>query len=269
MAINLSKEQINEHKESVVFSDEDFVNVNLNNIKENKRIFIPYDELPDSEEMRYSYLESLVSFIERRTGKHCSYFLVNETEPYEVSGFYIQTAPELKDRNGIYVSNNDFIYDKNGVKWHVTYYYKNNQPCILIDNDISGYVVVSNLSEFFLNLDDGISENTEEIDEKYMIEIKTEEHQSFSIGIIILGLLFAILVIIGAVIILIHLSDGLGEMLSNTVKETAPTQSDSESSFIDVFRTAWREVMPVFRRILPIYISIMLIEVGIRIIKRR
>ncbi|MCM1473595.1 MAG: hypothetical protein NC040_06030, partial [Muribaculaceae bacterium] len=114
MAINLNKEKINENKELAVFSDEDFENINLDNIKENKRIFIPYDELPDSEEMRYSYLESLVSFIEHKTEKHCSYFLVNETEPYEVSGFYIQAAPELKDRNGIYVSNNEFVYDKNG-----------------------------------------------------------------------------------------------------------------------------------------------------------
>ncbi len=213
MAINLSKEQINEHKESVVFSDEDFVNVSLNNIKENKRIFIPYDELPDSEEMRYSYLESLVSFIERRTGKHCSYFLVNETEPYEVSGFYIQTAPELKDRNGVYVSNNDFIYDKNGVKWHVTYYYKNNQPCILIDNDISGYVVVSSLSEFTLNPDDDFLKEIPKNDNE---KITSEDKQSFHFMFSPYQILVLFMMIAGWLLVLF--SNDIADMFVNIFK---------------------------------------------------
>lgn len=119
MSINLSKEQIKEPQKAVNFSDEDFANIDIKNITENKRIFIPYDKLPDSEEMRCFYLESLLSLIERKTGKRCSYATVYESEPYEVSGVYIQIAPELRDRNGKYVNNNDFVYDKNGVKWHV------------------------------------------------------------------------------------------------------------------------------------------------------
>ena len=272
MAINLNKEKISESKEPVVFSDENFENINLDNLKENKRIFIPYDELPDSEEMRYSYLESLISFIERKTEKHCSYFLVHETEPYEVSGFYIQSAPELKDRNGIYVSNNDFVYDKNGVKWHVIYYYKNNQPCILIDNDSSGYAVVSSLSEFSLNPDNEIVRVSEKDSEECMkIEIKTEETHVFSIGTVSVGVLFGILVVMAVVFLFTQLwnvSDGISEMLSNAVKESAQTQNDSETSLIDTFTTVREEVMSIAKKMFLIFIPIIPINCAIKMIKR-
>lgn len=259
MAINLNKEKISENKEPVVFSDENFENINLDNIKENKRIFIPYDELPDSEEMRYSYLESLVSFIERRTEKHCSYFLVSETEPYEVSGFYIQIATELKDRNGVYVSNNDFVYDKNGIKWHVTYYYKNNQPCILIDNDSSGYIVVSSLSEFSLNPDDDFL--NEDFDVSLTEKISDDKKTSDKISIA--KIIILIILCVGSIILitysLICLKDLIAELAEISFQEIEKTDSDELSPLIEVNKLI-KEMLPMLLCTLAIIIPFMTIR---------
>ncbi|MCM1508076.1 MAG: hypothetical protein NC177_13235 [Ruminococcus flavefaciens] len=245
MSINLNKEKINENKETTVFSDENFENINLNNIMENKRIFIPYDELPDSEEMRYSYLESLVSFIERKTEKHCSYFPVNETEPYEVSGFYIQTATELKDRNGVYVSNNDFVYDKNGVKWHVTYYYKNNQLCILIDNDSSGYVVVSGLSDFSLNPDDDFDDDDLDLVGEISDDKKTPD--KISIAKIALLVIVCVIAIILLIYSLIYLDNFITEFSENLFKEMEKTESNELSPLTEMNKLIKEMLIMLFR----------------------
>lgn len=246
MAINLNKEKICENKNPAFFSDENFANINLDNIKENKRIFIPYDELPDSEEMRYSYLESLVSFIEQKTEKHCSYFPVNETEPYEVSGFYIQIATELKDRNGVYVSNNDFVYDKNGVKWHVTYYYKNNQPCILIDNDSSGYVIVSGLSEFSLNPDDD------------SLKEKISDDKKISIVKIALLVIVCVISIILLIYSFIFLKEFITEFTEDLFKEMEKTESNELSPLTEMNKLI-KEILPMLLRICGITIPLMII----------
>lgn len=270
MTINLKKEAEEEHKEPITFTDEDFTGINLQSIIDNERIFIPYNKLPDSEENRTSYLDSLVAFIERKTEKYCSYFLVHESEPYEVSGFYIQAVPELKDKNGEYIRNNDYVYDKDGIKWHVNYYWKNNQLCILVDNN-SGYVVIPNLSEFSLNSDKETTDTAEKVLDKCM-KNENDESQSFSVGVVIAGLLFALLVIIGVVFIFTHLLDGLGEMMldltTRTVSESAPTQSDSDVSFIETFKYALREAISMLKIMFPIIISTISITFSVKTIKR-
>lgn len=188
---------------------------------------------------------------------------MSEGEPYEVSGFYIQSAPELKDRNGEYVRNNDYVYDKDGVKWHVNYYCKNNQLCILVDNN-SRYAVVPSLSDFSLNLDDGSAETAENC---IQLEIKSETHYAFNIGAVIAGVLFVVLTMIAVVFICFRLSDGF-EMLSDLVKESSQTQSDSEISFTDTFTTALREAMPILKKMLPISILIFSMYTTIKMIKR-
>lgn len=131
--INLKKEE-KPHK-TFSFSEEDFANIRWQNIGKKKRIFIPDSELPDENEERCAFLDSLISYIEQKTGKHCSYIPINETEPYEVNGFYVQYAPELLDYDGCYVKNDSLVCDRNSRKWHVSYYYKNKTLHIILDNE--------------------------------------------------------------------------------------------------------------------------------------
>lgn len=49
MAINLKKEKHSKEK-AIRFTDDDFADINLDSIRKNERIFIPYDKLPDDEE---------------------------------------------------------------------------------------------------------------------------------------------------------------------------------------------------------------------------
>lgn len=195
---------------------------------------------------------------------------MHESEPYEVSGFYIQAAPELKDKNGEYVRNNDYVYDKDGVKWHVNYYWKNSQLCILADNN-SGYVVIPNLSEFSLNPDKETTDTAERVLDECM-KNENDESQSVNVGAVIAGLLFALLVIIGVVFIFAHLLDGLGEMMSelmtSTVSESAPTQSDSDVSFIETFKYTLRMAMSMLKTMFPIIICTISITFCVKTIKR-
>lgn len=148
MAIDLSEKNNHDIRKTVEYNDEDFSNVNLDTIRDNKRIFIPCDELPEDEKKCCSYLDSLIAFIERETGIHCSYIFVKENEPYEVNGSYIQVAPELMDCHRIYIKNGDVVYDRRNHKWHVSYYYKDNAPHIILDDESGDYQVVNNLSDF-------------------------------------------------------------------------------------------------------------------------
>lgn len=263
MAIKLDKEEYIKIEQSVDYTDEDFGNISLSNIRENKRIFIPYDELPDNEEQRFSYLESLISFIERKTGKHCSYFLVNETEPYEVSGFYVQTALELKDRNGKYVNNNDYVYDKDGVKWHVCYYYKNNQPCILIDNDTSGYVIVTSLRQFTLNPDE-LWADDEELKKYTIEENKSNNSDTFNIGVVVAGVIFGIVAIVVVVLFITHFSVDIEELISSMSNESANTQTadktDGISNIINDLKNICSKGLLICLAFIPINIAFKIFE---------
>ncbi len=269
MAINLSKEQSKEPHKAVNFTDEDFANIDIKNIMENKRIFIPYDKLPDDKEMRCSYLESLLSLIERKTGKHCSYFTVNEFEPYEVNGVYIQTAPELRDRSGKYVNNNDFVYDKDGVKWQVCYYYKNNQIRILIDNDTFGYAVISNLSEFALNPDDDFKEAVEQSLRSLLEEENKKDNdvKSFNIGAVAASVILGLMVILLSAYVVTQLPEAIEELFSNMPKESANTRTDDESAFVNALRNMASEIKDFGLKLLLIPMAIIPISVAIRVVK--
>lgn len=197
--INLKKEE--KSNQSFSFSEEDFSKFKWQNLKENERIFIPYSELPEGNVERYAFLDSLVAFIKQETGKHCSYILVNKTEPYEVNGFYIQLAPELLDRNGNYIKCDDIVYDRGGYEWHVIYYFQDNQLCILIDSG-DEYQVVTSLSEYSLNPDDDFEEDDEEInaDDYELTDSKCEKNEKINKVILTVG---GILLLIGLVILFV------------------------------------------------------------------
>lgn len=148
--INLKKEE-KSHK-TFSFSEEDFVNIKWQNIGKNKRIFISDSELLNENEERCAFLNSLISYIEQKTGKNCSYIPVNETEPYEVNRFYAQYAPELLDYDGCYVENNSLAWNRSNREWHVSYYYKNKTLHIILDNEKRDYQVVKNFLGFSVNL---------------------------------------------------------------------------------------------------------------------
>lgn len=232
MSIDLKKKSNNYDIHSETFLSEKFSNIDLNVLKENKRVFIPYSELPEDDEQRRSYLGELTAFIEQKTGKHYSYFLVSETEPYEVSGFYVQTALELMDRNYEYINSDDIIYDKYGYEWHVIYYYKNNQPHILIDSG-DEYKVVTNLSEYSLNPDDDFKEADEEDSGNYFIEeTKSSNSDTFNIGVVIAGLIFSILAIVVVVLFITHFSGDIEELISNMSNESANIQTADKTDGI-------------------------------------
>lgn len=264
MAIKLDKAEYMETEQSVDYTDEDFGNISLSNIRENKRIFIPYDELPDNEEHRLLYLENFMSFIENKTEKHCSYFMVHETEPYEVSGFYIQAAPELKDKNGEYVNNNDYVYDESGTKWHVTYYYKNNQPCILIDNDTSGYVVVTNLRQFTLN-PDGLWTDDEELKKCPIEENKSNNSDTFNIDVVVAGVIFGIMAIVVVVLFITHFSVDIEELISSMSNESANTQTvDKTDGILDIIN----DLKNICAKGLLICLAFIPINIAFKILKR-
>lgn len=254
MSIELKKKPDNYDIYNEIFLSEKFSNIDLNVLKENKRIFIPYSELPEDDEQRHSYLDELTAFIEQKTGKHYSYFLVSETEPYKVSGFYIQIASELKDKNGEYVNNNDYVYDENGTKWHVTYYYKNNHPCILIDNDISGYVVVKNLRQFTLNPDE-LWADDEELKKYTIEENKSNNSDTFNIGVVVAGVILGILAIVVVVLFITHFSEDIKELISSMSNESANTQTGDEISLMNFFKNICSKVLLICLAFIPINIA--------------
>lgn len=221
MAINLKKEKHSKEK-AIRFTDDDFADINLDSIRKNERIFIPYDKLPDDEEQQRSYFDSLISFIDRETGIRCSYLLVNETEPYEVRGFYIQTAPELLDCDRIYIKAGDVVYNRSNRKWHVSYYFKDDTPRIILDNEKGEYMVVKSLSEFSSRdgfrippkFDEDVSEdNFADLTEKS----KYSNDCSFHIGKVLICVLVGL-----ALIILVC----LGIMLFGSILEAAGTAAE-------------------------------------------
>lgn len=261
MSIDLKKKSDNyDHNE--IFLSEKFSNINLNVLKENKRIFIPYSELPKNDEQLHSYLDELTAFIEQKIGKHYSYFLVSETEPYEVNGFYIQTAPEIKDRNGNYVNNNDYIYDENSVKWHVTYYYKNNQPCILIDNDDYGYMVVTSLKDFSLNSHELVVND----DLKKIIEEKCDniENQTFNIGKVALAILLGTVAIAIITLLFINIPDAM-ETISNFLMNAVDKPEEVSDADIQHLVGNFGRIL---LRILSISIFLILIRKMLEILRR-
>lgn len=264
MSIELKKKPDNYDIHNETFLSEKFSNIDLNVLKENKRIFIPYSELPEDDEQRHSYLDELTAFIEQKTGKHYSYFLVSETEPYEVSGFYIQIASELKDKNGEYVNNNDYVYDENGSKWHVTYYYKNNQPCILIDNDTSGYMVITSLRQFTLNPDRFWADD-EELKKCPIEENKSNNSDTFNIGVVIAGLIFSILAIVVVVLFITHFSGDIEELISSMSSESANTQTaDKTDGILDIIN----DLKNICAKGLLICLAFIPINIAFKILKR-
>lgn len=264
MSIDLKKKSDNYDIHNETFLSEKFSNIDLNVLKENERIFIPYSELPEDDEQRHSYLDELTAFIEQKTGKHYSYFLVSETEPYEVSGFYIQIASKLKDKNGKYVNNNDYVYDESGTKWHVTYYYKNNQPCILIDNDTSGYVVVTSLRQFKLN-PEGFWADNEELKKCPIEENKTSNSDTFNIGVAITGLIFSILAIVVVVLFITHFSEDIKELISSMSNESANTQTaDKTDGILEIIN----DLKNICAKGLLICLAFIPINIAFKILKR-
>lgn len=226
--INLKKENKSDvYDNNNPFLSEKFNNIDLKALEESKRIFIPYSELPEDDEQRHLYLKELTVLIEQKTGKHYSYFLVNENEPYEVSGIYIQIAPELKDKNGEYVNNNDYVYDKNGTKWHVIYYYKDNQnqPCILIDNDTLGYRVVTSLKDVTLNppvlIKDDVKENN--------------KNKTFNVSKVALAILIGAVGIVIITLFFADMPDIIVGILGNIVDESKEASNFDINYFISVF----------------------------------
>ncbi|MCM1474307.1 MAG: hypothetical protein NC040_09615, partial [Muribaculaceae bacterium] len=135
-------------------------------------------------------------------------------------------------------------------KWHVTYYYKNNQPCILIDNDSSGYVVVSGLSEFSLNPDSDYKKTPDKI----------------SIVKIIILVILCVIAIILLTYSLMCLKDLITELAENSFQEIEKTTSDELSLLIEVNKLI-KEMLPMLLRILAITIPIVTIRQIIKYVK--
>lgn len=267
MAINLKKKQHIEVRKKE-FADEDFADINLNNIMNNERIFIPYDELPDSDEQRSAYLECLVSFIERKTEKHCSYFLVSETEPYEVSGFYIQTAPELRDCHGNYIATDGYVYDRKDTKWHVSYYYKDNAPHIILDNEEGNYQIVKNLSEFssvsayLIPAPNDLQECNAADEDNLTMEIKKDCNKDINIRAVIVGVGCFLAVIVIAVIAIVlvseRFSDVINEFLSDIPKESANTPTGNDIDFTN----SLKDILSLVKVFLPKILTISVVFTG-------
>lgn len=238
MAINLKKEKHSKEK-AIIFTDDDFADINSDSIRKNERIFIPYDKLPDDEEQQRSYLDSLISFIDREMGIRCSYLLVNETEPYEVRGFYIQTAPELVDCHGRYIKSGDVVYDRKNWKWHVSYYCKDNTPHIILDNEKGEYMVVKSLAEFSSingftippKFDEDVSEdNFDDLTEKS----KDSNDCSLHIRKVFIGVLVGL-----ALIILVC----LGILLFGSILEAARTAAgESGEDLAEMIKTGLEDL---------------------------
>lgn len=225
MAVNLKREKHHDEKH-IEFTDEDFSSVSLDCIRENKRIFIPCDELPDDEEERFSYLNSLTSFIYRKTEIYCSYVYVHETEPYEVKGFFVQIVPEFKDCHGIYIKYGETVYDRADNEWCVSYSYKDNVPLIILDSESGKYIVVENLSEFSSKSGHLIPPKPDENASEYisgdLIKKKKgkDDDRSFHIGTVIIGVLLGLGLIILFGFGFELLSDFLNEAIPEEVIET-------------------------------------------------
>lgn len=259
MSIDLKKKSDNYDIHNETFLSEKFSNIDLNVLKENKRIFIPYSEFPEDDEQRHSYLDELTAFIEQKTGKHYSYLLVGEKEPYEVNGFYIQITPEFKDKNGEYVNNNDYVYDKNGDKWQVTYYYTDNFPHILVYNDISGYVVVKNLRQFTLNPDELWADDDEL--KKYTIEEnKSNNSDTFNIGVVVAGVIFGIVAIVVVVLFITHFSVDIEELISSMSNESVNTQTADETAFMNDLKNIYSKLIHICLILVPFNIALILIR---------
>lgn len=246
---NLKKEnKSDDYDNNEPFLSEKFNNIDLKALEESKRIFIPYSKLPKDDEQRHLYLKELTVLIEQKTGKHYSYFFVNENEPYEVSGIYIQIAPELKDKNGEYVNNNDYVYDKNGTKWHVIYYYNDNQnqPCILIDNDtLLGYRVVTSLNDFTLNPPEIIKEDVK----------KNNKNKTFNVGKVALAILIGAVGIVIITLFLANMPDIIVGILGNTVDESKEASNFDINHFISGFGGMLLRALPILIFIKIIFIA--------------
>ena len=263
--INLEKKE--NLTKAVSFGEEDFSKIKWQNLKENKRIFIPYSELPEGSVERRAFLDSLTSFIEKETGKHCSYIPVNETEPYEVNGFYVQLAPELLDFRGKYVENNSLVCDRGNGEWHVSYYYENNAPHIVLDNEDGCYMVVKNLSEFSSLLGAGHlipihkkeedNQDSEEdvavIDESKCIDDKCEKNEKINKVILTVG---DILLLIGFVILFVFGLKCLIEFANDVIENMASENIVSETC-------AW-----LFHNVIYVSISFICLDIIVKMVKR-
>lgn len=104
--INLEKEEKLNSSENL--AEDDLQSINRQKIRENTRIFIPCSELPNDNDERCEFLDSMVHFMDKETGKHYSYISANETELYEMKGFYIQAEAEYADDNVDVVSCSEY-----------------------------------------------------------------------------------------------------------------------------------------------------------------
>lgn len=107
--VNLEKEEKSNSFENL--AEDDLQSINRQKIRENTRIFIPCSELPNDNDERCKFLDGMVHFMEKETGKHYSYISADETELYEMKGFYIQAKTE----NEAIDSNYDTVKSKTAV----------------------------------------------------------------------------------------------------------------------------------------------------------
>lgn len=120
----------------------------LSLFRNNSKVFLPDSQL-DSR-TRTLYLNWLIRQLEQETGKLYTAMEVHKTIPYEINGVYIQLMPELLDSDRQYTFNNDTVYGKDGMKYHVSYYREGNGIKFLLDNPDtdSGYFVTNSMREF-------------------------------------------------------------------------------------------------------------------------
>lgn len=107
--INLEKKEKSNSFENL--AEDDLQSINRQKIRENTRIFIPCSELPNDNDERCKFLDGMVHFMEKETGRHYLYISANETALYEMKGFYIQAKTE----NEAIDSNYDTVKSKTSV----------------------------------------------------------------------------------------------------------------------------------------------------------
>lgn len=120
-----------------------------------------------------------------------------------------------------------------------------------------------------MNPDDDFEKVGETDSGNYLTEAaKDNNAETFNVGAVVAGISFGLVMIVLAVLLVTHLSEGMDEFLSNIFEETANTATDEEIPLANEIRNIMSMEKELIKKLIPIGLFVSSFSICLKMIKR-